>query len=165
MRGSTWKKSVLSFSKFRWLCSVLIRRFGMFVHRRISKLSLVVHQRHRRPRKRSRRSRRRSKSTSSLLLFVKLLAARCVCCLCFFICLSLWKRTKTAHCENRALSWGLTEAAPEGPKVVILKRMFDPAKVDNHDFYTDLKLDIGEECAKFGPLQKVKVFNVRVCCC
>ena len=62
---------------------------------------------------------------------------------------------------DRALSWTLSESTPDGPKVVILKHMFDPAVVESHDFYTDLKLDIGTECATFGPLQKVKVFNVR----
>lgn len=47
-------------------------------------------------------------------------------------------------------------AVPPGP-CILLKNMFDPAVEEDPDFHLDIRNDVADECAKYGPLKHIFV--------
>ncbi|GAA0168075.1 RNA splicing factor [Lithospermum erythrorhizon] len=69
------------------------------------------------------------------------------------------KKKKLQQLEKKMLGWGgRDDAKLLVPATVILRHMFIPAEMRAEEcLKTEIEEDVGEECAKFGPVESVKV--------
>ncbi|CEM09729.1 unnamed protein product [Vitrella brassicaformis CCMP3155] len=59
--------------------------------------------------------------------------------------------------QNRLLGWSDDTDDGSGRRIVLLKHMFSYQEAEEEDsaFYNELKEEVGEECSKWGPVDKV----------
>ncbi|CAD6268872.1 unnamed protein product [Miscanthus lutarioriparius] len=69
------------------------------------------------------------------------------------------KKRKIRKVEDKMLGWGgHDDKKVTIPTTVILRHMFTPAELRaDEDLLSELEVDVREECAKFGPVDNVKV--------